>query len=214
MSELLEHPSATPIKVIRPSHVAAKSTTDFEMGARFIARSILEWTKKSGIVIDSRVFEDHQTLRDRIDNTNTIEKYARQAQLWPHKEIFGEDQVLHDVKFYVTDGSFTVKTIGARDIITSEQTLLDAGEGAGGIILMPRNPTDQVLVLHIKSDKPQPGMNAYTWELLTAVVGLHLTKYSDCVSVIIRQNDDMLAFHDTQSRVGRRGHHRNSNEKV
>jgi hypothetical protein len=110
-------------------------------------------------VIASRVFENHQTVRDCIDNTNTIEKYAREAQVWPHEEIFGEYQVLRDVKFHVTDRSFTLKTTGAKDIITSEQTLRDAGEGAGGIIPMPRNPTDQVLGLHIKSDKPQPGTN-------------------------------------------------------
>jgi hypothetical protein len=116
-------------------------------------------------VISSREYEDHQNVRDCIDNATTIEKYAREAQLWLHEEIFGEDQVLRDVKFYVTDGSFTVKTTGAMDIITSEQTLRDAGEGTGGIVLVPRNPTDQVLGIHIKSDKPQPGMNAYTWEL-------------------------------------------------
>jgi hypothetical protein len=107
--------------------------------------------------------------------------------------MFGEGQVLRDVKFYVTDGSLTVKTTGARDIITSKQTLRDAGKGAGDIKLMPCNPTDQVLGLHSKSDKPQPGMNAYTWELLAAVVGLHTMKFmpstvksfSDCMSAII-----------------------------
>jgi hypothetical protein len=77
------------------------------------------------------------------------------------------------VKFYVTDGSFTVNTTGAKDIISSEQTLRDAGEGTRGIVLFSRHPTDQVLGLYMKSDKPQPGMNAYTWELLTAVMGLH-----------------------------------------
>jgi hypothetical protein len=53
----------------------------------------------------------------------SFEKYAREAQLWPHEEIFGEDQVLRGVKFYVTDGSFAVNTTEAKDIITSEQTL-------------------------------------------------------------------------------------------
>jgi hypothetical protein len=85
--------------------------------------SILKWTKKSGIVVASREYEDHQSIRDRINNATTIKKYAREAQLWPHEEIFGEDKVLCDVKFYVTDGSFTVKTTGAKDIITLKQTL-------------------------------------------------------------------------------------------
>jgi hypothetical protein len=108
----------------------------------------------------------------------------------------------------VTDGSFTVKTTGAKDTIISEQILRNAGEGTGGIVLMPRNPINQVLDIHIKSDKPQPGMNAYTWELLTRVVGLQIMKFmpstvkghSDCMSAIIHLNDAMLAFHDTQSR--------------
>jgi hypothetical protein len=66
-----------------------------------------------------------------IGNTNIIiEKYVRKAQLSPHGEIFGEDQVLRDVKFYVTDRSFTVQTTGAKDIIISKLTLRNAGEGA------------------------------------------------------------------------------------
>jgi hypothetical protein len=74
---------------------------------------------KSEIVNASREYEDTQIVRNRIDNARIIEKYAQKAQLWPHKEIFVEDQVLHNVKFYVTDGSFTVKTTGAKGIITS-----------------------------------------------------------------------------------------------
>jgi hypothetical protein len=42
---------------------------------------------------------------------------------------------------------------------------------------MPRNSTEQVLGFHNKSDKPQPGINAYKWELLTAVVRLHIVKF-------------------------------------
>jgi hypothetical protein len=61
------------------------------METQCTARSILEWTKQSGIVIASREYEDTQIVSDRIDNARTIEKYAREAQLWPHKETFGED---------------------------------------------------------------------------------------------------------------------------
>jgi hypothetical protein len=125
MNELLDRfpaakqPRAAPIRVIRPEHVTtANTTTDFKMEVRFTARSILELKNESGIVIASRECEDHQTVRDRIDNTITIKKYAQEAQLWPHEETFGENQVLRDVKFYVTDGSFTVNTTGAKDIIT------------------------------------------------------------------------------------------------
>jgi hypothetical protein len=113
------------------------------------------------------------------------------------------------VKLYVPNGSFTVKTTGAKDIITSEQTLRNAGEGAGVIVLIPQNPTDQVLCIYIKTDKPQPGMIDYTWELLTTAVGLQLVKFMsnvvkghpDCMSAIIPLNDAMLALHDTQSSI-------------
>jgi hypothetical protein len=88
---------------------------------------------------------------------------------------FGENQVQHDEKLYVTYGSFTVKTTGAKKIITSEQTLRDAGKNTGGIILKPRKPTD----LHTKSDKPQPGMSANTCELLIAVATPH-KMYAKC----------------------------------
>jgi hypothetical protein len=74
---------------------------------------------------------------------------------------------------------------------------------------VPRDFTDQVLGFHIKSDKPQPDMNAYTRELLTTMVRLHLVKFMpsavkghfDCISAISRLNDAMLAFHNTQSSV-------------
>jgi hypothetical protein len=74
---------------------------------------------------------------------------------------------------------------------------------------MSCNPTDQVFVIYIKSDKPQPDTNAYTWELLTAVVGLRLAKFmpsavqgnTNCMSAIIRLNDAMLAFYHTQSTI-------------
>jgi hypothetical protein len=42
---------------------------------------------------------------------------------YSHTKKFGENQILHDVKFYVTDESFTVQTAGDKDIITLEQTL-------------------------------------------------------------------------------------------
>jgi hypothetical protein len=91
-----------------------------------------------------------ETTKQCLIVLTTQTSYAREAQLWPHEEIFGEGQVLRDMKFYVTDGS----TTEADDIITSEQTLRDIGKEVGGIILVPRNPTDQVLGLNIKSDKP------------------------------------------------------------
>jgi hypothetical protein len=96
MNELLDcipaakQPCTTPIRVICLEHVTtANIMTDYKMGAQFTARSILEWAKKSGIVIANCEYEDHQTVRDCIDYARAIERYVREAQLWPHEENFG-----------------------------------------------------------------------------------------------------------------------------
>jgi hypothetical protein len=108
-----------------------------------------------------------------------------------------------------TDDLNCTKTTRAKDIMISEQTLRDAGVDAKIIVLISRNPTDQVLGIHIQSDKPQQGMNAYTRELLTAVLRLHLVKFkpssvkgrTDRMVAIVHLNDAMLAFQDTQQSV-------------
>jgi hypothetical protein len=88
---------ATSISVICPEHgTTANTMTGFKMGAQFTAR---RWTKESGIVIACRKYEDTQIVRDCIVNARTIEKYVRDAQLWPHEEKFGKVQAPRDVKF-------------------------------------------------------------------------------------------------------------------
>jgi len=209
MNQLLDripserHPRQTPIRVIHPHHVTQDGKTRaFKKGARYTARSLLEWTKQSGLSISSRVYEDSQMARDRLHNAITIEKHAKAAELWPDPEIYGDDQDLRDVKLYVTDGSFIVSTEGAKDIITPEQELRRKGRGSGGIAIMPRNPRHPVLGFHVRAATAQPGMNAYSWELLTQLVGLNIMKYlphsvtahSDCMSAIKRSNAAMMAF--------------------
>jgi hypothetical protein len=165
--------------------------------------------KGAEILMASRVYEDHQRACDRTHNTRTIKKCARKQNNMAIWDKFGEDHVLHDANLFLIIGSFTKKTTGAKYIITSKQTLWDTNEGVRGIELMLHNPTDEVLGLHIKSNKPQPGMNAYTWVILTAVVGLLLLKFmpsvvkghSDCMSAIIYLDNTMLAFQDTQLNV-------------
>jgi hypothetical protein len=79
MNELLDRipsakqPHAIPNRAIRPEHFTANNTTKyFKIGAQFTARSILEWTRESGIVIASREYEDHQNVRDHIDNATLL----------------------------------------------------------------------------------------------------------------------------------------------
>jgi hypothetical protein len=65
-------------------------------------------------MIANPVYKDHKNVYDHTKNGRTIEKYAWGAKLWPHVEKLCEDQVQHDIKFYMTDRSFTVKTLELR----------------------------------------------------------------------------------------------------
>jgi hypothetical protein len=55
---------------------------------------------------------------------------------------------------------------------------------------------------HQRSAKPEPGMNAFTWELLTQAIALNMVKhqcaelpgYSDCTSAITRTNQALRSF--------------------
>ena len=116
--------------------------------------------------------------------------------------MYGEEQDLRDIKCYATDGSHKTSTGGSKDIITAEQTLRDAGVGAGGIVFMPRSKHETVHAIRIESDDDEPGMNAYTWELATQLIGLHFMKHmppdvkghSDCTSAIARTNLALQSF--------------------
>jgi hypothetical protein len=129
---------------------------DIRRAFNFIPRHLqkLAWMRM-GVSKEVAEWFIEQRMMD-IDSAKTIEKYAREAQLWPHEETVGarEDQVLRDIKFYLIDGSFTVKTTGANDIITSQQTLRDAGEGTIGIVLMPRNLATKSWVSSLRATNP------------------------------------------------------------
>jgi hypothetical protein len=202
------HPRRTPIRILQPVHQPGDANPrPYKPGARYLARSLLEWTAEAGIVIAQRYYEDPQTLRDQEQNCVTIERHAQRAELWPNEEWFGAEQELRDVKNYFTDGSFRIKPRNTADILASEHDIKSASKGAGGIVIMPRNPHDPVLGFHVTSEHPLPGMCAYTWELLTQVVGLHLMKYmpnhvhgySDCEAAITRSNSAMTSLRNLVS---------------
>jgi hypothetical protein len=193
--------------VIRPHHVTeTKNVKDFPNSPSYTARSLLEWTKESGICIASRVYEDSQVMRDRGGCTITIEKHAKAAELWPD-EIFGDDQTLRDIKFFATDGAYKVSTTGARDIITSTDVLRNNGAGSGALICVPQRNGDPVLGFRVTSSAPEQGLNAYVWELVMQVIGLHFMKHmptevkgtTDCTSAMERVNQSLCSYQDKLS---------------
>jgi hypothetical protein len=202
------HPLRTPIEVIQPRHQGVKgAVTPFQRGARYLARSILEWTAEMDMVIARRSYEDSQEVRDRQTNCTTIEKFARAARLWPDPELYGEEQELLSVQSYFTDGSFTTTMKNTADILADDRALQRVSHGSGGLAIIPQDPLHPVLGFHVKSATPQPGMTAYTWELVMQVVGLHMMKhmpsdvhgYSDCQSALTRCNTAMQSRRDMQT---------------
>jgi hypothetical protein len=68
---------------------------------------------------------------------------------------------------------------------------------------MPPNPHDEVYSIHITSNSPEPGMNAFTWELVSQLIALQIMKhhpeavgYSDCTSALARTTAALRSTHD------------------
>ncbi len=78
---------------------------------------------------------------------------------------------LPPMQMMATDGSFVITPKDSSDILTSETDLRDTGKGAGGIAFLPHgfnrdsSPPDGI---RITCDKPEPGMNAFTWNIKRA----------------------------------------------
>jgi len=133
---------------------------------------------------------------------------AIQLELWPDDpEMHPDGQNLMALRFYATDGSFNVTPESVRDILTSEPRLRSRGKGAGGIVFMPCYRGSPIHGVRITSDQPEPGMNAFTWELVSQLIALHMVQYqppcvtgfTDCTSamartkVALRSHNDRLA---------------------
>ena len=146
----------------------------------------------------------------RLDDLpRELERIGRRTELWPDPELWGHDQELPRVSAFFTDGSYSLKTPVLRDIITPEAHLRDEGLGSGGIVFLPcnddpyRTPQHPILI-RITSPAPEPGMNAYTWELVTQLIALNLAKYlpssvpgySDCKAAIARTTQSLRTLND------------------
>ena len=147
----------------------------------YLARSLLEWAGEAGLVLTKRVQPTDQQAAAHRDNLTELDRLVKILALYPDPELWAEDDLLQSVASYTTDGSHKVLCTYA-DILTPYNDLADKGEGAGGIVLMPGNdnymdhPSCGIRVIAKSS---QVGMNAYTWELVTQLIALHLTKHYD-----------------------------------
>jgi hypothetical protein len=113
-----------------------------------------------------------ETLDKEIHNRNnqdTITELAQLLDVWldPHRATTTEN--LTPLRLFATDGSYKAEPDNAAEILTSESIIRDKGKGAGGIVFFPYSTYTTVHGVQITSNQPEPGMKAFTWELLTQV---------------------------------------------
>jgi hypothetical protein len=167
---------------------------------RFTARSIIEWLAESKLRVCCRLDNNDEQREALMRNNISIINPAGHLRLHPSELYSDEDNNdLPPMQMMATDGSFIITPKDSSDILTSESDLRDTGKGAGGIVFLPHgfnrdsSPPDGI---RITCDRPEPGMNAFTWELVTQLIGLHFAKHlpsplvaiSDCTGAIARTN--------------------------
>jgi hypothetical protein len=174
---------------------------------KYTARSIIEWFAESKL---SPCVRTEQSSA----NSQSIKDIAEHQRLWPSDWYDDEDNSnLPPLRLVATDGSFTIVPEGAKDILLAEADLRCTGQGAAGIVFIPPDYSEDTspppLGVQIISTTPEPGMNAFTWELTAQVIALHLTKHqsrhliltSDCISAISVVNKALRQRNDTQASV-------------
>ena len=211
------HPSDTPLRLLTcPDTWQCESCTHLKRDEHMppaklcahyhiTARSLIEWADESGLQLAMRTFLTEQDKEERTRTSDSIEELAKQLCLWPDPEMYGDEQELMNVRLFATDGSFSANPDSAEDIIAPEADLRDRGKGSGGIVFIPEDKNAEPQGVHISSDNPEPGMNAFTWELVTQLVALHMVKhlpptisgYSDCTSAIARTTVATRTTYDT-----------------
>jgi hypothetical protein len=137
-----------------------------------MARSLVEWAGQSGLELACRVYQTTEEENEHNRCNQRIQELAQHLELWPDPGLFEEDQYLTTIKFFATDGFFKAEPDSAP-----ESDLRDRGKGAGGIVFISIQPNATVHGVRISSDKPEPGMNAFTWELATQLIALHMVKF-------------------------------------
>jgi hypothetical protein len=166
------------------------------------ARSLLEWAGESGLQLAQREVETSEEEIHNRNNQDTITELAQLLDFWPDPRRATTTEDLTPLRLFATDGSYKAEPDNAAEILTSESIIRDKGKGAGGIVFFPHNTYTPVHGVQITSNQPEPGMNAFTWELLTQVIAIQMTQYqphylpgfSDCTSAITRSNLALRSF--------------------
>jgi hypothetical protein len=166
----------------------------------FTARSIIEWLAESKLRACCRLEDTEEEIAARTRNNTSIVNLAEDLRLYPSEIYSDEDnENLPPMQLMATDGSYIITPRDCSDILTSESNIRDTGKGAGGIVFLPpgfNRDSPSPNGIRITCDRPEPGMNAFTWELVTQLIGLHFSKHiqsplvaiSDCTGAIARTN--------------------------
>jgi hypothetical protein len=119
-----------------------------------------------------------ETAAQKRNNTSVV-NLAEDLWLYPN-EIYSDtdNENLPQLQLMATDGSYIITLQDCSDILTSDSNIRDTYKGAGGIDFLPSGfsrdsppPND----IRITCDRPEPCINAFTWELVTQLIGLHFS---------------------------------------
>jgi hypothetical protein len=169
LSRVLAQPQLNPEN---PVHMLSCPTADQWTKWPLTAHSLLEWAEESGLQL---VQSEVETLEEEIHNLNnqdTITELAQLLDFLPDPRRATTTEYLTPLRLFATDGSYKAEPDNAAEILTSESIIRDKGKGVGGIVFFPHNTNTPVHGVQIISDQPEPGMNAFIWELLTQVIAM------------------------------------------
>jgi hypothetical protein len=133
--------------------------------------------------------------RGSKENNTRIVNLAEDLRLYP-SDIYSkeENKNLPPMQLMATDGSYIVTPRDCSDILTSESNIRDTGNGAGRIVSPGFNrDSPPPNGIRITCDRPKAGMNAFTWEHVTQLIGLHFSKLIHSPLVVIFNCTDAIA---------------------
>jgi hypothetical protein len=168
---------------------------------RYTARSLTEWFSEAELSMTGRLPKQGEEYAPN----DPISGLAEQLRLWPYDLYSEEDNAdLPPIRLVATDGSFRIQPRGA-----GEADLGWTGSGAGAVLFLAPGYNDARALLQSQKECEssshsglEPGMNAFTWELIAQEIALHFTKYlpdrsssiilpSDCTSAISLVNKSL-----------------------
>jgi hypothetical protein len=137
------------------------------------ARSLLEWAGESGLQLAQREIETSKEEIHNRNNQDTTTKLAQLFNFWPnpHRATTTEDVAL--LRLFATYGFYKDKPDNTAENLTSESSIRNKDKRAGGIVFFPHSTNTPIYDVQITSNQQEPGINAFTWELLTQVIAIY-----------------------------------------